>query len=78
MSKTYKDSPEHKQRRASGHGRQRHISVRGIRRDPPDLAKLSRAVVALAMAQAEADAEGANPDLAETDHAHEESSGAGE
>lgn len=38
-----------------GGGRQRHISVRAVRRDPPDLRKLSRALIALAMAQAEAE-----------------------
>lgn len=35
---------------------ERRIRVRGVRRDPPDLKKLSRALIALAMAQAEADA----------------------
>ena len=34
----------------------RKIRVRGIRRDPPDLKKLSRALIALAMAQAQAEA----------------------
>ena len=50
MSRTRKDS--HK-----GGGRERHISVRAVRRDPPDLKKLSRALIQLAMAQAEAEAE---------------------
>jgi hypothetical protein len=36
---------------------ERHITVRAIRRDPPDLRKLSRAIIALAMAQTEAEAE---------------------
>jgi len=40
-----------------GASRERHISVRAVRRDPPDLRKLSRALIALAMAQAEADAQ---------------------
>lgn len=44
-------------RRNGGRGRDRHISVRGVRRDPPDLRKLSRALIALAVAQAEADAQ---------------------
>jgi hypothetical protein len=39
--------------------RERRISVRVVRRDPPDLRKLSRALIALAMAQAEADAQAA-------------------
>lgn len=36
---------------------ERHISIRSIRREPPDLDKLSRAVVAIAMREAELDAE---------------------
>jgi hypothetical protein len=36
---------------------ERHITVRGERRDPPDLRKLSRAVIAIAMRDAEAKAE---------------------
>ena len=35
----------------------RRISVRAIRRDPPDIKKLSRALIALAMAQAQAEAD---------------------
>lgn len=38
---------------------ERHITVRSVRRDPPDLRKLSRAVIALAMADAEAEANNA-------------------
>jgi hypothetical protein len=34
----------------------RQIRIRAVRRDPPDLRKLSRALIELAMAQAEADA----------------------
>jgi hypothetical protein len=37
-------------------GRERHISVRAVRRNPPDLRKLSRAVIQLAMEQAAAEA----------------------
>jgi hypothetical protein len=37
--------------------RERNISIRGVRRNPPDLKKLSQALVALAMAQAEAEAQ---------------------
>jgi len=36
---------------------ERRIIVRGVRREPPDLRKLSRAVIAIAMHEAEADAE---------------------
>lgn len=52
MSRTRKDSPAGK-----GGARERHITVRAVRRDPPDLRKLSRALIQLAMAQAEAEAE---------------------
>ncbi len=54
MSKTYKDSPK---RKAARKGRERNISVRAVRRDPPDLRKLSRALITLAMAEAAAEAE---------------------
>lgn len=36
---------------------ERRISVRGVRRDPPDLRKLSRALLAIAQAEAEAQAQ---------------------
>jgi hypothetical protein len=49
MSRTKKDS------RGRG-GRERHISVRAVRRNPPDLRKLPRALIQLAMAQAAAEA----------------------
>lgn len=67
MSKTFKDGPGHKQHRSGpgrGRGRQRNISVRAVRRDPPDLRKLSRALVQLAIAEAEAEAQaaGSEPD----------------
>ncbi len=45
-------------------GRQRRILVRGVRRETPDVRKLSRALIELAMAQAEADAQAApQPDI---------------
>jgi hypothetical protein len=37
--------------------RERRLSVRAVRRTPPDLRKLSRALIALAMAQAQAEAD---------------------
>jgi len=49
-------SKPRKPQRAGG-TEQRNLSVRAVRRDPPDLRKLSRAFIALAQAQAEADAE---------------------
>lgn len=48
MSKTTRN------RRTNNGRSERHISIRAIRRDPPDLRKLSRAVITLAMAEAEA------------------------
>lgn len=36
---------------------ERHITVRSIRKDPPDLRKLSRAVIAIALREAELEAE---------------------
>jgi len=36
---------------------ERRISIRAVRRDPPDLKKLSQALIALAIAQAEAEAQ---------------------
>jgi hypothetical protein len=54
MSNTYKDSQKSK---AARKGRERHISVRAVRRDPPDLRKLSRALITLALAEAAAEAE---------------------
>jgi hypothetical protein len=50
MSRTHKDSKHLSTR-------ERHLSVRAIRRDPPDLRKLSRALIQLAMAEAAAEAE---------------------
>ena len=41
---------------------ERPISVRTVRRDPPDLRKLSRALLALAQAEAEAQAQAALAD----------------
>jgi len=35
----------------------RRISIRSVRKNPPDLSKLGRALIALAMAQAEAEAQ---------------------
>lgn len=37
--------------------RERQVSVRGVRRNPPDLRKISRALAALAVAQVEAEAQ---------------------
>ena len=50
MSRSHKDARNYKQK-------ERHISVRAVRRDPPDLRKLSRAIIAIALAEAEAEAQ---------------------
>ncbi len=59
-------------------GRQRHISVRAVRRNPPDLRKLSRALIQLAVTQAEAEADAQRqatgsraPEATDCDDAHE-------
>ncbi len=39
------------------HNNDGHIRVRGVRKDPPDLRRLARALIALAEAQAETEAE---------------------
>ncbi len=49
MSRTHKDARSYKPK-------DRHISVRAVRRNPPDLRKLSRALIELAMAEAAAEA----------------------
>ncbi|MDO3244276.1 hypothetical protein P5V67_04090 [Mycobacteroides abscessus subsp. abscessus] len=57
MSKTNRPNYRRADRedRSRRHHRQdRRIVVRGVRRDPPDLRKLSRAVIALALAEMEA------------------------
>ncbi|UJC79951.1 hypothetical protein D4768_21405 [Rhodococcus erythropolis] len=53
MSKTGR--PNHRRKGRGGAKAERHITVRSVRQDPPDLRKLSRAVIALAMAEAEID-----------------------
>ena len=53
MSKTGR--PNHRRKGRGGAKAERHITVRSVRQDPPDLRKLSRAVIALAMAEAEMD-----------------------
>lgn len=60
MSRTYKDS--------QGRGRApQRLTVRGVRRDPVDVRKLSRAIIMLAQAQAEAEAKAATEGGSDTD-----------
>ena len=49
-------TPRRKRARGSAIGRDRQISVRSARRAEPDLKKFARAIVSLALAQAEVDA----------------------
>ncbi|MFD6516554.1 hypothetical protein [Rhodococcus sp. NPDC060176] len=60
MSRTYRHNDKEKRKtdyRKGGRPRKdRNISVRGIHRDTPDLQRLSRAVIALALAEAEREA----------------------
>lgn len=51
MSKTGRSN--HRRRSRGTPKPERHITVRSIRRDPPDLRKLSRAVIAMALRDAE-------------------------
>jgi hypothetical protein len=46
---------QHKKK--TSHREERRFTVRGIRRDPPDIRKLSRALIGLAMAEAEREAQ---------------------
>ncbi|MFL6162729.1 MAG: hypothetical protein ACJ74U_10925 [Jatrophihabitantaceae bacterium] len=60
MSRTFKDGPGNRPDRSGpgrGRGERRNISVRAVRREPPDLRKLSRALIQLAMDEAEAEAQ---------------------
>ena len=42
------------------HHQDRHLKIRSVRKDPPDLRKIASALIALAMAQNEADAQAAH------------------
>lgn len=52
---------------ASRRGRERRLSVRGELRDRPDVSKIARAVIQLALAQAEAEARSQRADQADHD-----------
>ncbi|NKY27727.1 hypothetical protein [Nocardia gamkensis] len=59
MSKTGRSNPRRADREAKRRNvndkTERHITVRSDKRNPPDLYKLSRAVIAIAMAEAKAE-----------------------
>lgn len=59
-----------KQRENRGHGRERRISIRSVRREEPDTRKLARALIAIVQAQAEAEAQ--------AQHAHKKEQGSKE
>ncbi|UOT06758.1 hypothetical protein MPY17_13880 [Rhodococcus opacus] len=65
MSRTYrKNDPDHQpseHRNGSRARKQRTISVRGVRRETPDLQRIRRAIIALAIAEAERDAAASQP-----------------
>lgn len=46
-----------RQDRSRRHGRERHISIRSELRKEPDVQKIARAIVAMALAQAEKEAQ---------------------
>jgi hypothetical protein len=46
-----------KRRNKKSYSRERRFTVRGVRRDPPDIQKLSKALIGLAMAEAERQAQ---------------------
>lgn len=65
MSKTGRTNPRRGSRGTPKP--ERRIVVRSVRRDPPDLRKLSRAVIAMALRDAEAQAEARNAMNGKTD-----------
>jgi len=57
---------------------ERQITVRSVRRDPPDLRKLSRAVIAMALRDAEAQADVRDAMSGKTDEPTQSSTNGGE
>lgn len=59
MSRTrkYNDKYQNGDESKGGRGRQRRLSVRGVRRADPDLRRMGKALVAFALAEAEVAAE---------------------
>jgi hypothetical protein len=62
MSRTHKDSPVARSSRRP----RRDISVRAVRRDPPDIRKFSRALIALALSEAEQSSQAVDPAAEDT------------
>jgi hypothetical protein len=59
MSKTGK--PNYRRSGREGHKLERRLSIRAIRREQPDVRRLGRAFIALAMADAEREAQASTP-----------------
>lgn len=85
MSRTVRNTPTGdygRRKRADGRSqRLRQISVRSIRRDPPDARKLGKAIIQLALTKADAERAAQNntsteaPDVATGTSAHGDPSG---
>ncbi|TWS17756.1 MULTISPECIES: hypothetical protein [Tsukamurella] len=60
MSKTGRINQRRGERGIPKTRQPRHITVRSVRREPPDLRKLARAIIAQALAEANADADAAS------------------
>ena len=58
MSKTRKYNDKYPKDDERRRDRQRHLSARGVRRDNPDLRRMGKALIAFALAEAEAQADG--------------------
>ncbi|TDU06599.1 hypothetical protein EDD99_5162 [Streptomyces sp. 846.5] len=50
-------SRQRRNKKEQAHREERRFTVRGVRRDPPDIRKLSRALISLAVAEAEREAQ---------------------
>lgn len=74
MSKTGRINQRRGERGIPKSRQPRHITVRSVRRETPDLRKLARAIIAQALAEAAAEAESASDRVpsADTDEGREE------
>lgn len=71
MSKSGRINPR-RTGRAGGRQQQRRLSIRAIRREQPDVRRLGRAFIALAMAEAEREAETARNSRSNEPDQHDE------
>jgi hypothetical protein len=74
MSRTYKDSPQGSRRPSDKprRGRRRNITVRSVRRDEPDYRRLGRAIIEMALAESEAEAQHRAPKSMDSPQASDE------